>query len=155
MADTQILLRHASADDAATIAKLHTLSWQTAYRDILPGQYLEGEVPREHESHWATCLAQPAADRGLVLIAEFTGEPVGFVSAEKRPGSAYGVLLKSLHALKTFQGYGAGKLMIEAARGRESLGRARCICMRSKTTGGRSTSTNATAGNLQESNPAP
>ncbi|GAB2923801.1 GNAT family N-acetyltransferase [Paraburkholderia jirisanensis] len=116
MADSRILLRHASADDAATIARLHTSSWQIAYRDILPAQYLDAEVLQEHKSHWATYMAQPTESRSLVLIAEFTGKPVGFVSAEKMPDSPYGVLLDCLHVLKPFQGHGAGKLMIEAVR---------------------------------------
>ena len=116
MTDSRILLRSASAKDPATIARLHTMSWQTAYGEILPADYLHERVPREHESHWASYMARPAEKRGLVLIAEFAGEPVGFASAEKMQDPEYGVLLDCLHVMKAFQGYGAGKLMIEAVR---------------------------------------
>jgi hypothetical protein len=41
----------------------------TAYRHILPAHYLDADVPQEHRSHWATYMARPSEDRGLVLIA--------------------------------------------------------------------------------------
>jgi GNAT superfamily N-acetyltransferase len=53
---------------------------------------------------------------GLVEVAEMQGNPIGLVSAEKLPNPAYGVLLDCLHVLAPFQGHGAGKLLIDAAR---------------------------------------
>ena len=115
MAEDKILLRVAVRDDASRIAKLHTQSWQVAYRGILPA-YLLKKVPLEHASHWENYMARSATARGLVMLAELNGTAVGFVSAEKVDRSSHGILLDCLHVLATHQGCGAGKLMIDAVR---------------------------------------
>lgn len=116
MAENKISLREAERDDALRIAALHTQSWQVAYCHILPAAYLLEKVPAEHVAHWGNYMAQPAKARGLVMLAECKGAPVGFVSAENVDDSSYGTLLDCLHVLATHQGCGAGKLMIDAAR---------------------------------------
>jgi len=117
MAENKILLRVAEHDDAWSIARLHTRSWQAAYCDILPAAYLLEKVPAEHASHWENYMARPAEARGLVMLAERNGTAVGFVSAENVDDSSHGTLLDCLHVLPTHQGCGAGKLMIAAVRG--------------------------------------
>ncbi len=52
MPETRATLRAATAQDARHIARLHTLSWQTAYSHILPATYLSDEVPTEHATRW-------------------------------------------------------------------------------------------------------
>jgi GNAT superfamily N-acetyltransferase len=116
MAENQILLRAAVRDDAPRVARLHTQSWQAAYRDILPAAYLIEKVPAEHASYWANYLARPASEQGLVMLAELNATAIGFVSAEKVADSSHGILLDCLHVLVSYQGCGAGKLMIDAAR---------------------------------------
>lgn len=83
MPDTRTTLRAATPHDANHIARLHTLSWQTAYSHILPASYLSDEVPTEHAVRWRKYLDRNENEWGLVLIAEANGEPVGFVSAER------------------------------------------------------------------------
>jgi len=116
MADSKILLRVALRDDARCIARLHTQSWQAAYREILPAAYLRENVPAEHASHWENYMLRPAVARGLVMLAELNRTAIGFVSVEKVEGSPHGTLLDCLHVLATHQGRGAGQLMIDAAR---------------------------------------
>lgn len=116
MAENKILLRSAEPDDALIVARLHTQSWQAAYCEILPTKYLLEKVPADHASHWETYMARPANARGLVMLAEQEGMPVGFVSAENVDDSPLGTLLDCLHVLPAYQGCGAGKLMIEAVR---------------------------------------
>ncbi len=116
MAENKISLREAASDDALHIARLHTRSWQLAYSHILPAAYLLEKVPAEHIAHWKNYMAQPAKARGLVMLAECKGVPVGFVRAENVDDSSYGILLDCLHVLATHQGCGAGKLMIDAVR---------------------------------------
>ena len=60
-------------------------------------------------------------ERRLVLIAELGTQPesrtpVGFVCAERQPGSRWGALLDNLHALPAHQGIGVGKRLMEAAQ---------------------------------------
>ncbi|ONS01220.1 GNAT family N-acetyltransferase [Burkholderia cenocepacia] len=116
MPDTRTTLRAATPHDANHIARLHTLSWQTAYSHILPAGYLSDEVPTEHAVRWRKYLDRNENEWGLVLIAEANGEPVGFVSAERPVDPARGVLLDCLHVHPAHHGGGTGKRMIEAVR---------------------------------------
>ncbi|OXI24732.1 GNAT family N-acetyltransferase [Burkholderia sp. AU15512] len=116
MPETRATLRAATAHDANHIARLHTLSWQTAYSHILPAAYLADEVPTEHANRWRHYLDRNEEEWGLVLIAEADGEPVGFVSAERPVDPVPGVLLDCLHVHPAHHGSGTGKRMIEAVR---------------------------------------
>ncbi|KAF1039260.1 MAG: putative N-acetyltransferase [Burkholderia lata] len=116
MTETRATLRAATAQDANHIARLHTLSWQTAYSHILPAAYLSDEVPAEHAIRWRQYLDRNEKEWGLVLIAEADGETVGFVSAERPVDPALGVLLDCLHVHPSYRGGGTGKRMIEAVR---------------------------------------
>nr|WP_244099735.1 GNAT family N-acetyltransferase [Burkholderia ambifaria] len=111
-----ITLRSAMSHDAEHVARLHTLSWQSAYSHILPAAYLSDEAPTEHASRWRRYFDRNEAEWGLVLIAESDGAPIGFVSAERPVDSALGVLLDCLHVLPAYHGSGIGKRMIEAVR---------------------------------------
>nr|WP_244107502.1 GNAT family N-acetyltransferase [Burkholderia cenocepacia] len=113
---TRTTLRAATPHDANHIARLHTLSWQTAYSHILPASYLSDEVPTEHAVRWRKYFDRNENEWGLVLIAESNGEPVGFVSAERPVDPALGVLLDCLHVHPSHHGGGTGKRMIEAVR---------------------------------------
>lgn len=53
-------IREALASDAAAVARLHTESWQSAYRGMLPDQYLDGTVPEKHRKRWRSLLGSPA-----------------------------------------------------------------------------------------------
>ena len=116
MPGTRTTLRVATAHDANHIARLHTLSWQTAYSHILPAAYLTDEVPTEHAVRWRKYFDRDESEWGFVLIAESHGEPVGFVSAERPVDPALGVLLDCLHVHPSHHGGGTGKRMIEAVR---------------------------------------
>ncbi|KWZ37038.1 GNAT family N-acetyltransferase [Burkholderia anthina] len=116
MPGTRTTLRTATAHDANHIARLHTLSWQTAYSHILPAAYLTDEVPTEHAVRWRKYFDRDESEWGFVLIAESHGEPVGFVSAERPVDPALGVLLDCLHVHPSHHGGGTGKRMIEAVR---------------------------------------
>ncbi|AFQ48271.1 GNAT family N-acetyltransferase [Burkholderia cepacia] len=111
-----VTLRRATPQDADHIARLHTLSWQSAYSHILPAAYLSDEVPTVHATRWRTYLDRNEAEWGLVLIAESGGVLVGFVSAERPVDPARGVLLDCLHVHPSHHGSGTGKRMIEAVR---------------------------------------
>ncbi|WP_347467209.1 GNAT family N-acetyltransferase [Burkholderia stagnalis] len=116
MPAVHVTLRHATPDDARTIATLHTLSWQRAYSHILPADYLEHDAPGAHLSRWIAYFARPEAEWGMVRIAEVDGVAIGFASAENVQDPQYGALLDCLHVLADHQGRGAGRLLIEAAR---------------------------------------
>lgn len=112
-----VILRSATPHDAEHIARLHTLSWQSAYSHILPATFLSDDAPTEHATRWRNYFDRDEAEWGLVLIAESDRVPVGFVSAERPVDSARGVLLDCLHVHPAHHGGGTGKRMVEAVRG--------------------------------------
>ncbi|WP_411074424.1 GNAT family N-acetyltransferase [Streptomyces sp. cmx-4-7] len=60
-------IREALPGDAAALAAVHVLSWRAAYRELLPGPYLEGLDVEERAATWHARLTAP--DRPTVLLA--------------------------------------------------------------------------------------
>ncbi|WP_025601465.1 GNAT family N-acetyltransferase [Burkholderia sp. WSM2230] len=109
-------LRPATVADAALIASIHSTSWRATYRGLLPDAFLDGEVTGERAAYWKARMVAPGSERRMVQIAMLGDEPIGFVCVERQPGSAWGALLDNLHALPGYQGIGAGKLLMRAAK---------------------------------------
>lgn len=110
-------LRSATPADAPLIAAMHAASWQATYRGLLPDTFLDTEVSNDRAAYWRARLEAPGEERRLVQIAERAPhEPVGFMCVERQIGSPWGVLLDNLHAMPAWQGMGAGKLMMRAAK---------------------------------------
>jgi ribosomal protein S18 acetylase RimI-like enzyme len=72
-------LRRARPTDARAIAQVHVRTWQHAYRDLLPAEFLAGLSVDARESFWRSELDVIPADRAPWL-AESNGEVVGFAS---------------------------------------------------------------------------
>ena len=73
----EVLIRSATVDDAARIARVHVASWREAYAGLVPADYLAAlDVDRRAEQ-WAAALAD--VPRGAsVWVAEEAGEVLGF-----------------------------------------------------------------------------
>jgi GNAT superfamily N-acetyltransferase len=74
---TDFSIRRASVADAAAIAQVHVKSWQHAYRDLLPADYLAALSVAERQALWQSTLPRPHAP---VWLAEVAGQVVGFIS---------------------------------------------------------------------------
>jgi ribosomal protein S18 acetylase RimI-like enzyme len=74
-------IRHATQSDLKGIAAIHAESWKNAYSDVLPVEFLTGQIEREFESHWNETQIQ---NRDIVLVAE-ENSLVGFVAVWCRP----------------------------------------------------------------------
>jgi ribosomal protein S18 acetylase RimI-like enzyme len=113
-----VTVRHARDEDAQGIAEIHVRSWQTAYRDILPDELLNGLSVSERESRWRALLG---AGEGLwlTLVAEGDDDLVGFcsVATPSRDADAAGRTAE-IGALYVNPGHwrrGAGGAMLTAA----------------------------------------
>lgn len=134
-------IREAHPEDAAALASVHVLSWRAAYRDLLPGPYLDALDPEERAAVWGARLVAP--DRPTVLLATGAGgRVVGFAcfrawrgeeldgaggtegSAEGAVGSAEGfdeldpattAELAALYALPEVWGTGVGRELLTAS----------------------------------------
>jgi len=114
--DAKISLRAATSADAALIASMHTRSWASAYRGILPDSYLDRDLQAERAGHWEARIKEVEAGAASVFIAEHEGDTVGFICVVE-PDETGSVLVDNLHALPGRRGLGTGTVMLdEAAR---------------------------------------
>jgi ribosomal protein S18 acetylase RimI-like enzyme len=68
-------VRPATVSDAARIAHIHVATWRTAYRGLMPDDYLAGLSEDRRADFWRKRLAE---SRGAVIVCERDGEVVGF-----------------------------------------------------------------------------
>jgi hypothetical protein len=57
MSSRGIVFRTATAEDSAAVAALHTASWRSAYRGMLPDRYLDVAIDDERAQLWQARLA--------------------------------------------------------------------------------------------------
>ena len=73
------MIRSATLDDAPRLAEIHITSWQAAYADLLPAEFLDslsGEAGKRTEQ-WQDWLSTESPQRA-VLVAVDDEEVVGF-----------------------------------------------------------------------------
>ena len=75
---TAMRVRKAGAGDAAAVAVVHVLSWQAAYKGLMPQDYLDGLDPARRRQLWDVVLAEDAWPRSGVLVAENEDRVAGF-----------------------------------------------------------------------------
>jgi uncharacterized damage-inducible protein DinB/GNAT superfamily N-acetyltransferase len=105
-----VAVRAYDAADAPVIAKLHTMSWQRAYRGILSDAYLDNGLLDERSAVWDAKLS--ATDAGPGWMALVQGEPAGFVYVRPREDARWGTLVDNLHVLAAHQGRGIGRRLL-------------------------------------------
>jgi GNAT superfamily N-acetyltransferase len=71
-------IRRAHPADARAVAVVHVRSWQAAYRDLMPQDFLDRLDPDQRSERWRRSLAESAWPRCGVLLAEESGHVVGF-----------------------------------------------------------------------------
>ena len=79
-----VTIRAASPADAARIAQVHVTSWQSAYADLLPADYLASLDPKERTGRWEAAL-RPGGEAANVLVAEQDGRILGFANFGPSP----------------------------------------------------------------------
>ena len=67
----------ATVDDARGIAEVHVLTWQHAYRHLLPAEFLASLPVEKREAMWRECIAKGSPE---ILVAKSEGELCGFVA---------------------------------------------------------------------------
>jgi len=112
----EIVVRQATAQDVAAIAALHADSWRRHYRGAFSDAYLDGDIVRDRQVVWTERLTAPAADQ-LTVVADRSGDVVGFVHLILDADPEWGALLDNLHVSHRLQRAGIGRhLLSEAAR---------------------------------------
>jgi GNAT superfamily N-acetyltransferase len=109
-------LRHARVSDTEAIAALHAESWRSAYRGLVPDDFLGPGLDAQRLQAWRDRFAGVEPDRRLVLVAASDDQLVGFtcVLADAEPG--FGPLLDNLHVKPGWRGHGIGARLLHESR---------------------------------------
>jgi len=108
-------IRRAQKTDAVQIAHVQVDSYLSAYKDLLPEQYLANFTYEEQERDWSTWQSDHQED--ILLVAEDEGVVIGYaLSRELRDEHGWGEVA-ALHVSPSLKRKGVGKaLFAESAR---------------------------------------
>lgn len=111
---TPYALRLATPADAAGIAQVHVLSWQAAYRGLLPDELIAGLSVGIRTRQWGEWLAQPDVHLNLVAC-DADGRVCGFVSgcAVRGDFAPFDCEVAAIYLLPQAQGQGLGRALFE------------------------------------------
>jgi len=76
-----IKIRPATESDLQDIISIHVESWKDAYADVLPAEFIAGQLHRELARHWRETEIQ---NQDIVLVAQ-QDSLVGFIAVWCRP----------------------------------------------------------------------
>ena len=107
------MVRAANIEDAGLIAKVHVATWRTAYRGLLPDEFLESLTEANYEERWRRTMHDGTS---RVYVAEQDARVVGFASGgRERAGEVgYDGELYALYVLETAQRRGHGRRLVRA-----------------------------------------
>jgi ribosomal protein S18 acetylase RimI-like enzyme len=111
-----MLLRAAESADAMSVARVHVRSWQSAYRGLLPHEYLDHLRPEDRADRYDFTTRDPQKPQTIVAVED--GLVCGFVTTmpSRDPDlSAFGELA-ALYVDPQCWGRGVGMVLISAAR---------------------------------------
>lgn len=111
-------VRRAEPTDRIAVARVHVRSWQAAYRNLMPDDYLDGLRPEDRAKKYDFSNLDPL--RPYTIVATEGGEIQGFATtapAETSNMPGYGELC-ALYVDPDFWGRGIGVRLVSAARAR-------------------------------------
>src|SRR4051812_41821504 len=94
----------ATAADATAIGQLHARSWQAAYQQMLPSEFLGGPVVEDRVALWLRRLAGGGGPGTFVIKAVRGSELLGFACVLRDADAAWGPLLDNLHVRPDLKG---------------------------------------------------
>lgn len=109
-----MIIRQANPADAPAIAKVRIDTWRTAYRGIVPEDFLSNMSYEESERSWNRHLSEAEREKVWVYVAvDAAGKLVGFVSGGvgRDEDPVYKSELYAIYILQAYQGQGIGRLL--------------------------------------------
>jgi GNAT superfamily N-acetyltransferase len=110
-----MLIREATVDDAAGIARVHVDTWRATYAGIVPAEHLAALSAEAGAQRWRSNLA--AAEPGrFTYVADDAGQVVGFASGgpERSGDPEYRGEVYALYVLPAWQRRGVGRQLLGA-----------------------------------------
>jgi len=107
------MVRPAQLADAAAIARVHVDTWKTAYRGLLPDQFLDSLTESTYFERWQRGIGDSST---RVYVAEDQTGVVGFASGgpERAGESGYEGELYAIYVLSGAQRRGFGRELVKA-----------------------------------------
>ncbi len=116
---SDMLLRPAQPEDALAVAGVHVRSWQAAYRNILPDEYLNQLRPEDRAAKYDFATRDPLKPQTIVAVEEEMNPAIrGFATIMPVTDSEmpeYGELC-ALYVDPQHWGKGIGVALLSAAR---------------------------------------
>jgi GNAT superfamily N-acetyltransferase len=114
------MLRLATIEDAETIATIHVCTWQTAYKAIVPAQFLAALSIQKRANMWRRVISE---HHGTVLLASVNDSDVGFISfgpSRDHDGMEEGrdIRIYAIYVLPKFWHRGIGRDLLKEAERR-------------------------------------
>ncbi|QDU40157.1 FR47-like protein [Maioricimonas rarisocia] len=114
-----MVIRPASPDDAAGIAAVHVAAWQTAYRGLIPQDYLDGLCVDERHKQWSRILLKAEEVHYVAEEDRIVGFSVGGPARDDF-GASTGELY-SLYLLSEWRRGGLGRQLFGRVAATQSL----------------------------------
>jgi ribosomal protein S18 acetylase RimI-like enzyme len=115
-----VTIRPASVDDADAVGEVHVRAWQSAYRGVMPDDYLDGLQAQDHATRWREHLTAPSSD-GHPLVVVDDHRVVGFASVGPARDSDAPSDIGQLYAINLdpeVWGRGLGRALLRVATDR-------------------------------------
>lgn len=111
-----MIVRAATLEDAAAIARVHIETWRTAYRGLVPDDVLAGLSYERRLQRWTEILSRPADGRFGTFVAAADDRVVGFASGgpERDGDPLYQGELYAIYVLEVYERRGLGRLLTHA-----------------------------------------
>lgn len=100
-------IRRAVLADAAAMAAVHVASWESTYTGVLPASYIAERSLAVRHAFWRDRLIENDPAICIFVACQADGTICGFASGGN--GELY-----SLYLLEEAQGFGFGRLLVEA-----------------------------------------
>jgi ribosomal protein S18 acetylase RimI-like enzyme len=107
------MIRQAQPEDAESIALVHVRGWQSAYRDVFPGEALAGLSVEQRAQMWRGQIASG----GAVIVAEENAVVQGFAAvgpSQDEEAEGFGELY-AIYVEPSLWGRGIGRELCRAA----------------------------------------
>ncbi len=107
----EISIRKAKNSDLNGIIRAHVETWKTAYKGVVPDNYIQGFVIRTQDKGWQNRLKNTIEEKIFYIAENNKNEIVGFAigGLERSKHPNYKGELMGIYILKEYQRKGLGK----------------------------------------------